>query len=106
MTGVQTCALPILVEQRVLNLADQCRGVLRGLGAELMSEGSSHYNSPIIAARWQGVDSVVLAKALREREVHVSSRYGWLRVSVHFYNLEEDLNQLAVEAKRILSALP
>lgn len=93
---------PAVVEQRVLNLADQCRGVLRGLGAELMSEGSSHYNSPIIAARWQGVDSVVLAKALRERKVHVSSRYGWLRVSVHFYNLEEDLNHLAVEAKRIL----
>lgn len=96
---------PAVVEQRVLNLADQCRGVLKGLGAELMSEGSSDYSSPIIAARWQGVDSVALAKALRERNVHVSSRYGWLRVSVHFYNLEEDLNQLEDEAKRILSVL-
>ena len=97
---------PAVVEQRVLDLADQCRGILKGLGAELMSEGSNDYNSPIIAARWPGVDSVALAKSLRKRKVHVSSRYGWLRVSVHFYNLEEDLNRLGAEARRIVSTLP
>ena len=94
---------PDVVEQRVLALADGCRKMLAGLGARFLSEGKPDFNSQIIAAQFEGVDSALLAKALKERGVHISARYGWLRVSVHFYNNEEDLTQLGVVLQELLS---
>ena len=95
---------PDVVERRVLELADACRLVLIDLGAQLLSEGNCDFNSQIIAARFEGVDSALLAKALKERGVHVSARYGWLRVSVHFYNNEEDLDRLGVVLPELLGS--
>ena len=88
-----------VVEQRVLSLSSDCKARMQSLGAELLADGRDDYNSSIIAARWPGVDSSALARKLRERGVHVSSRYGWLRVSIHFYNVEDDLQHFAEEIR-------
>lgn len=77
-----------VIEKRVLELADMLRARVRAMGGEV-----AHENSPIVCARFDGVDSSSLSAQLLERKVIVSARHGWLRVSVHFYNDESDLDQ-------------
>lgn len=87
---------PAVIERRVLDLAETTCKMLREAGASIVQEGSQ-----IIAARFDGVDASALALSLRERRILVSARHGNLRVSVHFYNDETDIDRL----RRGLTAL-
>jgi selenocysteine lyase/cysteine desulfurase len=77
---------PDVVEERVLSLAGDVRGILRELGAQVADTAS-----PIVAARFAGRDVSALARALKERRVLVAARRGHLRVSPHLYNNQQDL---------------
>ncbi len=81
-----------VIERRVLELAGSARSRLRGLGAEVPDTGSQ-----IVAAKFEGHDASRLARELNARRVVVAARHGCLRVSPHFYNLEEDLDRLEEE---------
>ncbi|MEZ5402836.1 MAG: aminotransferase class V-fold PLP-dependent enzyme [Bryobacteraceae bacterium] len=87
---------PEAIERRVLALASECQSRLESLGAEVAAPGS-----PVISARWAGRDSPALARALREQRVLASARHGWLRLSTHFYNNEEDLDRLEILLRRL-----
>ncbi len=53
---------------------------------------------PILKAEhapFPGVDVSRLAGELQKKKVVVSARHGYLRVSPHFFNNEEDLERLA-----------
>ena len=80
---------PSVIEQRVMELAGIARGMLTNAGAEIL-----HNNSQIIAARFEGRDASQMALELKERRIQVSARHGNLRVSVHFYNNEDDIEKL------------
>ncbi|MCP5111348.1 MAG: aminotransferase class V-fold PLP-dependent enzyme, partial [bacterium] len=85
---------PEAIEHRVMELAGKLRDILRGLGGRLLYDEKPHYDSPVVAARFPGVDPSELAKALHQRRILISARHGNLRVSTHFYNNEEDLERL------------
>ena len=93
---------PAEIESRVLSLAERCRETLRALGARLISDERPHFDSGIVVATWPGRDASRLARELKERRVLVSARHGNLRVSVHFYNNEEDLDRLGTELRKLL----
>ena len=95
---------PARIESRVLDLADKVRQVLRDAGAAVVGEGSENYASPVVSARFDGVDPSHLARELKARRVLVSARHGNLRVSPHFYNDESDIERFAHEL-RSLTAL-
>jgi len=95
---------PERIEQRVLSLASQLREMLRDLGGLLLYDEAPHFESPIVAARWPGVEASNLARQLREKRILVSARHGNLRVSVHFYNGEQDLARLADGLRELLQA--
>lgn len=78
------------IEQRVLHLAALLREKVQQLGGTI-----AHDNSPIVCCRFEGIDSSALAAKLIERKLIVSARHGWLRVSVHLYNNEADLDLFA-----------
>ena len=80
---------PAAIENRVMELAATTRAMLREEGASIV-----HEDSPIVAARFEGVDASRLARELKERRILVSARHGNLRVSVHLYNNEDDLEEL------------
>lgn len=80
---------PEVIEARVLELAGRCRDLLMERGATI-----AYPDSAVLAARFEKRDSPELAKRLREQGIHVSARQGYLRVSVHFYNNEDDLRRL------------
>ena len=88
---------PDVIEGRVLGLADALRAILREAGATV-ADGAS----PIVAGRFDGLDVSALSRRLYERGVIVSARHGHLRVSVHFYNTEEDLERFREELRRAL----
>jgi cysteine desulfurase / selenocysteine lyase len=86
---------PQRIEQRVMELAEATRAVLRRAGARLLYDEAPHFDSPVIAAQLPGADSSRLVRELRARRVVVSARHGYLRVSPHFYNDVSDLDQFA-----------
>jgi len=88
---------PDEIEARVLTLAASTRARLQKLGAEAAETGSQ-----IVAAKFPGADPSRLARELKERRVLVAARHGFLRVSPHFYNNEEDLDTLESELRKIL----
>lgn len=82
---------PETIEARVLALAADLRHRLARFGATVV-----HDNSQIVAARFPAgwPEASTLARRLRERGVMVSARHGHVRISVHFYNDEGDLDRL------------
>jgi selenocysteine lyase/cysteine desulfurase len=88
---------PGVIECRVIDLAERTRGLLRGLGATANCD-----SSPIVAARFDGVDVSRLALDLKKRRILVAARRGHLRVSPHFYNNEADLEQLNAALRDLL----
>jgi selenocysteine lyase/cysteine desulfurase len=80
---------PAEIEKRVLDLAGELEGRMIRFGAAPLHRGSQ-----ILALRFPERDASALARSLKERHrVLVSARYGSLRVSVHFYNGESDLDR-------------
>ena len=82
------------IETRLRQLSECGRDVLRGAGGKLPVDRLPFYDSPILAAQFPGTDVSRLAARLRENRVVVSARHGYLRVSPHFFNDEEDLAKL------------
>jgi len=88
---------PDAIEQRVLELANSARSMLRDLGAEVHDTGSQ-----IVIAGFPGAEASALARALREQKVVVAARHGRLRISPHFYNDDGDLKRLETALKQLL----
>jgi cysteine desulfurase / selenocysteine lyase len=91
---------PGVIERRVAELAEQVRCVLRKAGAALLADQCPHYDSPIIAARFEGKDVSTIAQRLQQDRVLVAARHGNLRVSPHFYNDEGDIQKFAAALER------
>lgn len=79
---------PAVIEARALELAEAVRRAVEEIGGSV-----AHPQSPIAACRFPGVEAGELAKRLEERNVLTSARKGNLRVSVHLYNDEGDVNR-------------
>lgn len=86
---------PSAIEKRVLQLAHSARARLRELGADVPDNGSQ-----IVAAKF--ADPSHLARELKKRNVNVAARHGFLRVSPHFYNNNDDLDQLCEAIKPLI----
>ncbi len=85
------------IEARVMELTAECTRFLENAGATI-----AHPNSPVMAARFPGRDAAEISVALRQRRILTAARHGNLRVSVHFYNDESDIEALAAALREIL----
>jgi cysteine desulfurase / selenocysteine lyase len=91
---------PAVIEQRVLHLAGEIRRKMATLGAELYPREEPCLPSQIVLAKLPGVDVSAFAKQLQSEGIIVSARKGYLRVSAHFYNNEQDIEKLAAALNR------
>ncbi len=91
---------PASIEARVLHLAGELRRQLVALGAELYPSEEPCLLSQIVLAKLPGVDVSAFARQLQTEGIIVSARKGYLRVSAHFYNDEQDIEKLAAAVKR------
>ena len=88
---------PGLIERRVMQLSESVADRLRAIGAEVGNTGSQ-----IVAASFPGRDPSHLARELKTKNVNVAARHGFLRVSPHFYNNDDDLEQLCAAIKPLI----
>lgn len=77
----------------------------RRLGFEIISPRAEGQRSGIIAITREGLDVESVSKALAERKIHVAARRGWLRLSPHFYNTAEQMDQFVSALKGMISLL-
>lgn len=91
---------PAVVEARVLELAGLLRAKVEELGGTV-----AYLDSPIVCCKFPGADSSAIAAKLQERNVIVSARHGWLRVSVHLYNNAADIEAFGVGVGEAMASL-
>jgi cysteine desulfurase / selenocysteine lyase len=81
---------PEAIEHRVLSLTARLHERLHAIrGAEVL-----HRHSPITAVRFPHSDPADLVRLLKEKRILASARHGCLRLSVHFYNDDSDIDAL------------
>jgi selenocysteine lyase/cysteine desulfurase len=81
---------PAAIESRILSLAAQAKTIIEKLGGTV-----AHSGSPILACSFPRQDPSRLSQALETRNIFTSARQGKLRISLHLYNNESDLEALA-----------
>ncbi|UJG44120.1 MAG: aminotransferase class V-fold PLP-dependent enzyme [Candidatus Heimdallarchaeum endolithica] len=80
------------VEKRVLDLTSYLIERIQELGNyEFLSPIEDKYRAGIVNFKVE--NNIEIAKKLSEEKVVVSSRYGGIRISPHFYNTKEDLDK-------------
>lgn len=87
------------IEARTLGLANALRTGLRERGWEITSPDALAERSAIVTVRSDSGQnaleaSAVVTRLANEAQVVISARNGVLRISPHFYNTDEDVEQL------------
>lgn len=82
------------IERRVLDLTRRLIEGLRARGCEVFTPAEDHQRLGIVSFRHPGQPSDRLHERLMERRIVVAYRRGWIRVSPHFYNSEEQIDEL------------
>jgi cysteine desulfurase/selenocysteine lyase len=94
--------LEIGVEQiahQVQSIADQIAEGAERKGYQLLGDRTPQTGSGIVSFRTPNQDARALFQRLKEHDIVVAPRSGWIRTSPHFYISPEDVD-------RFLSALP
>jgi cysteine desulfurase / selenocysteine lyase len=81
------------VQGRVMSLGDVIIGHVEKRGFELMTPKEREERGGAISFRG-AFDPAVMRDRLREKNIIVNARGGGLRVSPHFYNTEQEIEQL------------
>ncbi len=90
------------VEKRILKLTDYLVQELQNLGDyEFISPLEKEHRSGVVNIRLP--DNIELVKKLKNENIIISSRYGGIRISPHFYNTEEDIDTLVRKLKLFLT---
>ena len=81
---------PEKIERRVMELTAILQERLHEIGRVTVL----HKHSPITAAHFPHLDPAILVQRLKAERILASARHGCLRLSVHFYNDEADIDKL------------
>ena len=80
------------INKRILNLNDILIKRLKELKYNIISPLKENYRSTIISFSCNDCDKIF--NRLKQNNIHISLREGYLRVSPHFTNNESDINKL------------
>ena len=87
---------PEEVQSRVVHHARTLTHVLLEAGWQVGSPGAAHPVAGIVAARHPHLPAEEVARRMRERQIEVAARQGWVRLSPHFYATTGELEALKV----------
>ena len=86
------------IERRILKLTDYLIETVKDLGLKLQTPEEKQYRSGIVNFKISNPKE--LAEKLNGKNIVVSARSHGIRVSPHFYNVEEEVDTLMEEVKR------
>ena len=86
------------IERRILKLTDYLIETVKDLGLKLQTPEEKQYRSGIVNFKISNPKE--LAEKLNGKNIVVSARSHGIRVSPHFYNVEEEIDTLMEEVKR------
>lgn len=81
------------IEEHVLDLGDRLTGELTRFGMEIYADGRREERSGITSVKVSNPEAVLAE--LAGQKVEAAVRQGWVRVSPHFYNTEDEILKLA-----------
>ena len=87
------------IEQHLLQLTDYLADELQAMGFSLLSDRSAKHRSQIVTFRTDNGEA--LFQALQKHNIRVSLREGNIRVSPHFYNTREEIDQFLQVLKKL-----
>jgi selenocysteine lyase/cysteine desulfurase len=90
------------IHEHDLRLGAVLQDGLDELGAEVLSPRENEHRTGIVTARFPGLDGEEVAGWLNRSGVIVSPRFGSTRLSVHFYNIAEDVALALRTVSRVL----
>ncbi|MDX2269201.1 MAG: aminotransferase class V-fold PLP-dependent enzyme [Bryobacter sp.] len=82
------------ISQEVLALSRRLAEGLSARGFELMRPWEPSTASGIVSCRREGADSNRLVAELKSRNILAAPRQGWVRLSPHFYQSEQEMDHL------------
>lgn len=85
---------PAEIEKRIFHLREILINGLKDKGCEILSPISKKNGSGIVTFKHVKTDSEVLYEELIKKKIIVSLRSGWIRVSPHFYNTDDEIKEL------------
>ena len=97
-------ALDLLLEAGVENiapavqsLADRIRAGAEQAGYQCLGPRTPETGAGIVAIKHPTLDSLVVVRRLKDKNISVTARQGWVRISPHFYNSPTDIERLVAE---------
>jgi len=87
------------IERHLFQLTDYLADELQAMGFSLLSDRSAKHRSQIVT--FQTDNGEALFQALQEHNIRVSLREGNIRVSPHFYNTREEIDQFLQVLKKL-----
>ncbi len=86
------------IQERIQYLTEHLIESVKDLGLELQTPEEPQYRSGIVNFKIEGAQEIV--KKLEDKGIIVSARAHGIRVSPHFYNTEDEVDQLIEEIER------
>ena len=83
------------IEERILGLNDRFADRVRRHGFEIRSPMEAGSRSGILSFHHPAVANLETVGYLQDRGIHIGLREGALRVSPHYYNSEDEIDELA-----------
>jgi cysteine desulfurase / selenocysteine lyase len=83
-----------------LSLADRLAAELSTLGAQVVSPRTGNQRTSIVSARFPGRDPANIVNHLGARGIIVSARRDFVRLSLHLYNSDRDVDRVLAEVVR------
>lgn len=84
---------PEKIEKRIFTFRKMLVNKLREKGCEILTPLSEKEGSGIVTFKPARATTQELYEKLEEKKIIVSLRGGWIRVSPHFYNTEEEIEE-------------
>jgi cysteine desulfurase/selenocysteine lyase len=78
----------------VQSRADQIYDGVRRLGFETLAERTPATGAGIVSFRKAGVESALIVRKLKDANISVAGRQGWVRAAPHFYISPADVEQV------------
>jgi cysteine desulfurase/selenocysteine lyase len=78
-------------------LGDRIRAGAEQAGYGCLGPRSSETGAGIVAIKHPMLDSLLVVRKLKDKNISVTARQGWVRISPHFYNSPADMDRLIAE---------